>query len=285
MNRRSGKHQYSSHKGGWIIRLSRFLGWTQFSYTLFSMFVFVVLLIVIVWWPLVVDYFSQINPAYPIWGQIDWLLIGIFAFMSLAIMAGANLKHDAYIVFIGIFGGLVIESWGTQTRLWTYFTNERPPLWIIPAWPIASLAIDRLYRLIRLGTAKVPEKIVKTLYWILFPAFLALMVAFIIPTLNMSLTVLSLILCVFLVLTPIDQRSAVLIFMAGSGLGYFLELWGTTRLCWIYYTQQTPPLFAVFAHGMAAVAFWRVLKLYQIIHPRNINLGIKTQYPKPITKI
>jgi hypothetical protein len=49
----------------------------------------------------------------------------------------------------------------------------------------------------------------------------------------------------------------VLTFIAGSGLGYFLELWGTTRACWTYYTQQTPPLFAVLAHGMAAVAFWR----------------------------
>jgi len=34
-------------------------------------------------------------------------------------------------------------------------------------------------------------------------------------------------------------------------------LWGTTRQCWTYYTRQTPPLFAVLAHGMAAVAFWR----------------------------
>ena len=50
----------------------------------------------------------------------------------------------------------------------------------------------------------------------------------------------------------------VLIFVAGAGLGYFLEVWGTTRQCWTYYTHQTPPLFAVFAHGLAAVAFWRV---------------------------
>jgi hypothetical protein len=51
---------------------------------------------------------------------------------------------------------------------------------------------------------------------------------------------------------------AVLTFLAGTGLGYFLERWGTTRECWTYYTHQTPPLFAVFAHGLAAVAFWRV---------------------------
>jgi hypothetical protein len=50
---------------------------------------------------------------------------------------------------------------------------------------------------------------------------------------------------------------ATLTFIAGAGLGYFLERWGTTRECWTYYTRQTPPLFAVMAHGMAAVAFWR----------------------------
>lgn len=57
----------------------------------------------------------------------------------------------------------------------------------------------------------------------------------------------------------------VLTFIAGISLGYFLELWGTTRLCWTYYTLDTPPLFAVLAHGMAAVAFWRVKELWLIL--------------------
>ena len=35
-----------------------------------------------------------------------------------------------------------------QAHLWIYYTRERPPLWIIPAWPIASLSIDRLTRLL-----------------------------------------------------------------------------------------------------------------------------------------
>jgi hypothetical protein len=36
----------------------------------------------------------------------------------------------------------------------------------------------------------------------------------------------------------------------------------------MYYTFDTPPLFAVLAHGMAAVAFWRVLLLYKAFEPR-----------------
>ena len=52
-------------------------------------------------------------------------------------------------------------------------------------------------------------------------------------------------------------------FVAGTALGYFLERWGTTRECWTYYTRELPPVFAVLAHGMAAVAFWRTGLLVQ----------------------
>lgn len=103
------------------------------------------------------------------------------------------------------------------------------------------------------------------LYWIVFIAFLAIMIPFVAPTFNKTYTVLALLLCVMLIATPTDHRRAVLVFTAGAALGYFLELWGTTRQCWTYYTFQTPPLFAVLAHGMAAVSFWRAGLLLQTI--------------------
>ena len=234
------------------------LGWTRTSYPLMSGFIAIVGLIIVVWWPLVVDYFSQIDPNYPIWIQLDWLLLGIFAFMSLAIMAGADLKRDAWIVFIGLCGGLVIEGWGTQTLLWTYFTQERPPLWIIPAWPVASLTIDRMASFLFRYLATIPLRYYKITYWVIFPGFYILMVFFVWPTIGKSLTGLALLSCALLMFSPSDYRLAVLTFLAGSALGYFLEIWGTTRLCWTYYTHQTPPVFAVFAHGLASLAFWRV---------------------------
>jgi hypothetical protein len=234
---------------------------TRDSAVLLGGFFAVIGLILYFWWPLAEEVLSYIDWSGPWWLYFDWLLVGDFLFMSLTIVAGANLRYDAWIVLVGIFGGLVIESWGTQTNLWFYYTSERPPLWIVPAWPIASLSIDRVTRALVFffRKLKIDDNSVffKVGYWLVFGGFMVLMVPFVAPTFDKSYTILALMLCILLVLTPTDHRMAVLIFLAGAGLGYFLELWGTTRECWTYYTRQTPPFFAVLAHGMAAVAFWR----------------------------
>lgn len=297
--------------------LSRLLGFTRHSYYLFSAFLLTCFLIAYIWWPLVEEYLSYIDGRLPWYYYVDWLLLGIFTFMSLTIMSRADLRTDALIVFVGMCGGLVIESWGTQTNLWHYYTAERPPLWIIPAWPIASLSIDRVTRLLKWISEWLQERFrarsmrrsglngdfhspdqphltgaalpleastagktrpaaaYRFIYWIIFPAFYALMLSFVAPTFDKSLTLAALALCLFLILTPTDHRMAVLTFLAGSALGYFLERWGTTRECWTYYTFQTPPVFAVFAHGLAAVAFWRAGLLLTLVLGR-INLPFTT---------
>jgi hypothetical protein len=239
-------------------------GWTKHSTLLLSGFFLIVILIIYIWWPLAEEALRYVDWNGPWWRYMDWLLLGIFLFMSLTIMSRADLRTDALIVFVGMFGGLVIESWGTQTNLWFYYTAERPPLWIIPAWPIASLSIDRITRLLQFLTTKGAKghegktmRGFRVLYWLIFGGFLTLMLVFVIPTFDKSYTLMATLLVFLLVVTPTDHRMAVLTFVAGSALGYFLELWGTTRQCWTYYTYQTPPLFAVLAHGMAAVAFWR----------------------------
>lgn len=236
------------------------LGWTRTSYVLLSGFLLVILLIVYFWYPLAEEYLALIDWQGAWWRYLDWLLIGIFLAMTLLIMYRADLRRDGWILFVGTMGGLVIESWGTQTEIWTYYTAERPPLWIIPAWPIATLSIDRLTHWLGRYLPQQNPRLYRRLYWLVFPVFFALMLAFVLPTLDKSLTLMALFLVAFLILTPTDERMAVLTFLAGSGLGYFLERWGTTRLCWTYYTHQTPPLFAVLAHGMAAVAFWRSVR-------------------------
>ena len=248
--------------------------WTRDSSILLGGFFVTIFLIVYIWWPLAEEYLAFVDWSGAWWLYMDWLLLGVFLFMSITIVARANLKTDVLIVFVGICGGLAIESWGTQTNLWFYYTAERPPLWIIPAWPIASLSIDRITRFLNWTVDESSKRIkptilhakrlISVLYWLTFASFLTLMLVFVSPTFDKSYTWLALTLCILLIITPTDYRFALLTFIAGAGLGYFLELWGTTRECWIYYTNETPPFFAVLAHGMAAVAFWRagvVLKM------------------------
>lgn len=254
-----------------VRRALTLLGWTKHSSILLSGFLLTSFLIVYIWWPLAEEVLSYIDWNGPWWLYMDWLLIGTFLFMSLTIISRADLRADGLIVFVGVFGGLAIESWGTQTNLWHYYTAERPPLWIIPAWPIASLSIDRITRFLiflNMKGTKISKDLIKnpfvsvvfnfkTIYWITFASFYALMLAFVAPTFDKSYTWLSLLLCGLLILNPTDHRIAFPTFIAGAGLGYYLELWGTTRECWTYYTFEKPPFFAVLAHGMAAVAFWR----------------------------
>jgi hypothetical protein len=248
--------------------------WTRDSSILLGGFFVTIFLIVYIWWPLAEEYLAYVDWSGKWWLYMDWLLLGVFLFMSITIVARANLKTDVLIVFVGICGGLAIESWGTQTNLWHYYTAERPPLWIIPAWPIASLSIDRISRYLLFLTTKFAKEqdgnspVYRILYWITFASFLTLMLVFVSPTFDKSYTWLATILCILLILTPTDHRFAFLTFVAGAGLGYYLELWGTTRECWIYYTLQKPPLFAVLAHGMAAVAFWRAGLMVKLIGER-----------------
>ena len=268
--------------------------WTRHSTILLSGFLLTITLIIYIWWPLAKEVLSYIDWNGPWWRYIDWLLIGIFFFMSLVIMVRADLRVDALILFVGTCGGLVIESWGTQTNLWFYYTSERPPLWIIPAWPIASLCIDRLTQLLKYLTTRCSSKKsggipiaqflnVHTLYWLIFGSFYILMLTFVAPTFDHSFTKAALLLCAIIIFTPTDKQTTCLTFIAGSGLGYFLELWGTTRQCWTYHTYQTPPLFAVLAHGMAAVAFWRAgLLLRAVIHKyREVRGGAQIRSPLP----
>lgn len=246
-------------------RLPPPIRWTRSSTILFSGFLLIIFLIIYVWWPLAQEVFSQIDWKGPWWLYLDWLLIGNFLFMSLTIVARADLRADALILLVATIGGLVIEAWGTQTNLWIYYTNERPPLWIIPAWPIATLSINRMTQALSYFLPADRPKVYRICYWITFAVFSGLMLIFVAPTFDKPYTIMALLLCALVLLTPTDERFTLLLFLSGASLGYFLELWGTTRGCWIYYTHETPPLFAVLAHGMAAVVFWRtglLLKLF-----------------------
>jgi len=238
-------------------KFKSFFHWSKSSYIILSSFLLVIFLIGYIWWPLLREYAATYRSDLPFWAQMDWLLLMDFLIMTILIIFNADLKRDIPLAAIALVGGLLIEAWGTQTELWTYYTNERPPLWIIPAWPIAFLSVNRLVQLIDHVLTKLSQRLVEISYWVVFSGFYILMLFYIWPTISNLLSIAAIILCAMLILTNSNKKYALFYLLAGSGLGYFLELWGTSRACWTYYSHETPPLFAVFAHGFAAFAVWQ----------------------------
>ncbi|MES2638977.1 MAG: hypothetical protein V4850_05825 [Myxococcota bacterium] len=186
---------------------------------------------------------------------MDWLLGGIWAFMTLTLLWGFDVKRDVQLAAVAFAGGLVIEWWGTTTSIWTYYTDERPPIWILPAWPVAALTIERL----AMVTARaLPDRLPATpVWWGVFPGFVAWMTWFSWPSIGTPSTWVIVALMLGVVATSTDRRRDIAILLAGALLGIFLEYWGTSRWCWRYYTREEPPLVAAVAHGFASVAFAR----------------------------
>lgn len=241
------------------------LQWTKTSSGILGGFLIVLFLIGYVWWPLLDEYLNYFNPEIPIYQQLDWLLIGNFLVMSILITLNADLREDFPYLVIAMVGGGIIEAWGTQSGLWTYYTFEKPPLWILPAWPIAALSVKRAYQLAHGWLLEIPDRWFRWAYWPVFGAFFIMLIDFVLPTLSHPLTLFALVMCTLAILIGRDYRAKLSIFLLGSVLGYFLERWGTTRLCWTYYTGGTPPFFTVLAHGMASVAVYQVFALFQAL--------------------
>jgi hypothetical protein len=111
---------------------------------------------------------------------MDWLLAGIWIFMTGLLCWRLQPREDLRLVLVGLCGGAVIEWWGTTTELWRYFTAERPPPWIIPAWPVAALTIHRLPALLRPLWPGLDR--LSRLYYPLMLGFFVLMARFLWPS-------------------------------------------------------------------------------------------------------
>ncbi len=216
-------------------------------------------------------------------GNMDWLLGGIWVVMGALIIWKVDARRDVVLIVTGLGGGLVIEWWGTTTELWRYFTNERPPPWILPAWPCAAIAIDRLGALLdrALGAVETHRAPFSTrtyviAYWSILPPFVVWMTWFLSPAAHRPASMVVIAIMIGVALSPKDHRRDVVLFAAGTTLGVFLEYWGTSRECWTYYTEQTPPPVAVVAHGFAAIAFARVADFMV----RALERTLKSESPK-----
>lgn len=198
------------------------------------------------------------GPIWPIpWSRLDFLLPAIWLFMSALLCWRIVPERDLPRVVVGFIGGLLIESWGTVTELWHYYTAERPPLWILPAWPVAALAIDRIAHFLDRALPQASPGWIRLAWWVSLPPFVVWMTLFVWQTGPHWATQAAFLGMLVVLALPKDHREDVCLFWGGAALGWFLEYWGTSRHCWTYYTEEIPPLQAVFAHGFASVAFAR----------------------------
>jgi hypothetical protein len=213
----------------------------------------------------------------------DPLLAGLWLGMALLLAWRIRPRRDLVLVFSALCGGFLIEWWGTTTELWTYFTGERPPLWIVPAWPVAALATDRLTRL----AERVLPSRQTWLWWLPYlaslSAFVLWMLVFMRPGFAVASSKVVLAIMVVVTLAGARPRRDLALFFAGTALGWLLEYWGTTRNCWTYYTQQTPPLVTAFAHGFASVSFARATDalLWGLRQARAALARVETEPPEP----
>ncbi len=192
------------------------------------------------------------------WNDVDWVLLGLWAGMAALLCRNIQPARDLALAGVALAGGFAIEWWGTHTQLWRYFTGDAPPVWILPAWPIAALAAVRIATALERGCSR--WRLNWTVaYWIVLVLFATGMFRFVWPSRGLWPSQAAAGLIVLVIATGTAHRRDLCLFVAGAGLGFLLEYWGTSRECWTYYSGENPPLITAAAHGFAQVCYARTL--------------------------
>jgi hypothetical protein len=116
-----------------FLRIAATKLWTGDSSILLGGFFVTIFLIVYIWWPLAEEYLAYVDWDGAWWRYIDWLLLGIFGFMSLTIIARADIKTDLLIIFVGLCGdwrsnrGARRPTCGSTTRTSARRSGSSPP--------------------------------------------------------------------------------------------------------------------------------------------------------------
>ena len=167
----------------------------------------------------------------------------LFAFILLltarSLLLDADPAADLIIVLTAACFGFLAELWGTHSGLWTYYTGERPPYWIIPAWAIGALVVERLSRRtggLLDGTLARLNK--DALYWAWVLLFYCVFISFLAAKLRAAECILPAALTAAVLLPGGKPRKRDLsVLLTGSVCVFWADLWGTTNHCWTYHTQ------------------------------------------------
>jgi len=171
-------------------------------------------------------------------GQI--LLFGsILAFTAWIIPQKAELKKDAAAVGFALVLGFLVEAWGTRLGLWSYYTGEKPPLWIVPSWPLGALVIDRMADTVRCRVrGALSPATIKSIYFSLALVTLGGFFSFTGDAVAHPATLaVGALLAGALLLFPEPEKDLPVL-VIGAVCVFFADLWGTMNNCWVYHVQQ-----------------------------------------------
>ena len=166
------------------------------------------------------------------------LFAGILLYTLRVIPERADLRKDALRVALGFAAGYLAEAWGTRLGLWRYYTGEKPPLWIVPAWPLGALVIDRTAARWAPAFERMSASMRKGLYAagiVLVLAFFFLMTS---PLLSHPSTWAVLAVMLWALLWRYSPERDLPILAAGFVCVIFADTWGTTNNCWHYWLEK-----------------------------------------------
>ena len=172
-------------------------------------------------------------------GPARWRLLGeiaLFGGILLAtwktVPAAPEPRRDALTLLVAGLAGYAAEAWGTRTGLWSYYTGELPPLWIVPAWPLGAAFVDRVGRRLRAARGPAPA----AAYWALAATAFAIVLAFCAPRSAWAGPA-AVAVCLGAAARPDED-----FWTLGAGLCcvLFADFWGTTNGCWSYWLRGQP---------------------------------------------
>ncbi len=181
--------------------------------------------------------------TFALGGAARWkLLAEIVLFAAIlvsawrAIPASTRPAHDAAVFVIAAAAGWAAEAWGTQLGLWRYYTAERPPLWIVPAWPLGAALIERLAAGARARWGAAP----RAAFWAAAAAAFAVCVLFCRPWWSDGRAWAGLAAVAAALTAGADAGEEFWPLAAGFSAVFFADSWGTTNGCWAYYLAARP---------------------------------------------
>lgn len=166
------------------------------------------------------------------------LFAGILLYTLRVVPERADLRKDALRVALGFAAGYLAEAWGTRLGLWRYYTGEKPPLWIVPAWPLGALVIERTAARWAPAFSRLSGAARKSLYALGTACVLSFFLLMAWPVLGQPSTWAVLAVVLWALFWRLSPERDLPVLAAGMLCVLFADTWGTTNNCWHYWLEK-----------------------------------------------